>query len=173
MSSGLFAIVILLNLFMNHSRNGHGTVVAHGVSMSLCGISRSKRDVSYGVYIRRISLQDGRHSASRDGSGLDAFGFGRNGVVVFGDQTVLVANSLEQQVQTSLGLDSPEDVSVRKPGMGEDAVDSAEDFGHFTDLGLGRKRLSTQTEPAGEELGRSQSGSAPIERVAAVVDGAT
>ena len=57
--------------------------------------------------------------------------------------------------------------------MGKDAIDSAEDFGHFTDLCLSRERLSTQTEPAGEELGRGQGSSAPIEGVAAVVDGAT
>lgn len=62
---------------------------------------------------------------------------------------------------------------MREPGVGKDTIYTAEDFGHFTDLCLGRERLGAQAESAGEQLGRCQSGGAPIEGVTAVVNGAT
>lgn len=56
--------------------------------------------------------------------------------------------------------------------MGKDAVDTAKDVGQLADLLMGGVGLGSEGQAAGEVLGRRQGVGGPVERVAAVVDGA-
>lgn len=60
-----------------------------------------------------------------------SFCFGRNGVVVFGDEGVFVANGLEENVDAICGFDVPEYFAVLEPSMCEDSVYSTEDVGQL------------------------------------------
>lgn len=104
--------------------------------------------------------------------GLQPFGFGRELVVLGGEQVVHVADGLEEDVQAGLALDGPEDAAVLEPGVGEDAVQAAEDVDEVLDDGALVVAVGEDDEAAGEELRVGDDVGGPVERVAAVVDGA-
>ena len=72
----------------------------------------------------RVRVTSGR----RQGAGsLQALGFGWMFVVLAWQEVVDVANGLEEDVEAGLALYGPEDAAVLEPGVGEDAMQAAED----------------------------------------------
>ena len=63
---------------------------------------------------------------------LQSLCFLGNGVIVFGDETVDVADGFVENVQALVAFYSPEDVSMLEPGVGEHAVDAPENVGEVS-----------------------------------------
>lgn len=104
--------------------------------------------------------------------GFEALGFGRQLVVLCGQQVVEIADLLEEDVEARLPLDGPEDTAVLEPRVGEYTMKSAEDVDQVLDPDVLAMIVAEYDEAAREYLLVRDHVGGPIERVAAVVDGA-
>lgn len=127
--------------------------------------------------LRRRFEDDGRRLCHgfRLGSGcccFEALCLGRKLVVLRGQQIVQVAHRLEEYVQPGLALDGPEDAAMLEPGVGKDPMQSSKDIDEVLDAGVFAVSVVEDGEPAGEQLLVRDNVGCPVQRVAAVVDGA-
>ena len=100
-----------------------------------------------------------------------ALGFLGDGVVVFGNEVVDVADGFVEDVQTLVAFDGPEDVAVLEPGVREHAVHAPEDVGQVSDaLLVAAGGLAAEGQSAREVFLRGEDVGGPVEGVAAVVD---
>lgn len=84
-----------------------------------------------------------------------------------------VANSLEENIKPVVSFHLPKHLPMFEPGMRKDPIQPTEDINQMSHARLRTTaRLRAQRQPTGEVLGGRQDVGRPVERVAAVIDGA-
>lgn len=93
---------------------------------------------------------------------LETLGLGGQLVVLRRKQLVEITDSLEEDVESGLAFDGPKDAAVLEPGMGEDAVKSAEDVDEVLDADVLAMRIGQNDETAGKEFLVSDNVGGPV-----------